>query len=145
MKQLRKHLMAALLDGDNIRKRSICYAYSGTTAATTDRNPPTQIVAMQPSINTYGSVVSPATAQSTAPYVGGSGLWRYASSDSATIASSPGYFTDGLKLGMKTGDVMIYVHQSSYGTSPDVSLGVLVTTNSTAGFNMAIGGVIQSS
>jgi len=45
---------------------------------------------------------------------------------------------------MKTGDAMIYVHQSSYGTSPDVALGVLVTSNSSAGFNMAIGGVIQS-
>ncbi len=121
-------------------------AYSGTTAATTDRNPPINLLSvMQPVQNTYASVLSPTTAQSTAHYVGGAALWYYRSSDSATIASSPGYFTDGLNLGMKTGDVMMYVHQSSYGTSPDLSFGVLVSSNSTAGFNMAIGGVIPSS
>lgn len=122
-------------------------AYYGTTAASTDRNPPICLTGGlgQPSRNTYNSVLSPSTAQSTAQYVGGGNLWYYRSSDSSTIASSPGYFTDGLQLGMKTGDVMMYVHQSSYGTSPDLAMGVLVTSASTAGFNMAIGGVIQSS
>ena len=121
-------------------------AYSGTTAASSDRNPPINLIgALSPPKNTYAGVLSPTTAQSTALYVGGAGLWYYRSSDSSTIACSVGYFTDGLSLGMKTGDAMIYVHQSSYGTSPDIALGVLVTSNSTAGFNMAVGGVIQSS
>lgn len=121
-------------------------AYSGTTAATTDRNPPLNFLSLMGGPkNTYAGVLSPTSAQSTASYVGGAALWYYRSSDSATIASSPGYFTDGLQLGMKTGDVMFYVHQSSYGTSPDFSIGVIVTSNSSAGFNMAIGGVIQSS
>ena len=122
-------------------------AYYGTTAASTDRNPPICLTGglAQPSRNTYNGVLSPTTAQSTAGYVGGGNVWYYRSSDSSTIGSSPGYFTDGLSLGMKTGDAMIYVHQSSYGTSPDLAFGVLVSSNSTAGFNMAIGGVIQSS
>lgn len=122
-------------------------AYSGTTAASSDRNPPLCLTGGigQPSVNTYNGVLSPTTAQSTAPYVGGTNLWYYRSSDSATIASSPLYFTDGLQLGMKSGDVMMHVRQSSYGTSPTLSFGVLVTTDSTAGFNLAQGGVIQSS
>lgn len=124
----------------------VCWAYFGTTAASTDRNPPVNLLsAGRGPQNTYAGVLSPTTSQSTAPYVGGMGLWYYRSSDSSTIASSVGYFTDGLQLGMKTGDVMMYVHQSSYGTSPDLSFGVLVTSNSTAGFNLAVGGVIQSS
>ena len=121
-------------------------AYYGTTAASTDRNYPVNLIgALNGPKNTYAGVLSPSTAQSTAAYVGGCGLWYYRSSDSSTIASSPGYFTDGLALGMKTGDVMLYVAQSSYGTSPSVAMGVLVSSNSTAGFNLAIGGVIQSS
>ena len=122
-------------------------AYYGTTAASTDRNPPICLTGglAQPSRNTYNSVLSPSSVQSTAAYVGGGNVWYYRSSDSSTIACSAGYFTDGLQLGMKTGDAMIYVHQSSYGTSPDLAFGVLVSSNSTAGFNMAVGGMIQSS
>ncbi|HQU17307.1 MAG TPA: hypothetical protein PLO69_14595 [Gammaproteobacteria bacterium] len=122
-------------------------SYKGTTAASTDRNPPINLLSViggGPK-NTYAGVLSPTTAQSTAFYVGGAGLWYYRSSDSSTLVQTAGYFTDGLGLGMKTGDVMFCVHQTSYGTSPDLSVGVVVTTDSTAGFNMAIGGSIQSS
>ena len=121
-------------------------AYFGTTAASTDRNPPLNMTSQfgGPK-NTYAGVLSPTTAQSTASYVGGASLWYYRSSDSSTIACSAGYFTDGLQLGMKTGDAMIYVHQTSYGTSPDIAFGVVVSSNSTAGFNLAAGGLIQSS
>ena len=122
-------------------------AYSGTTAASTDRNPPINLLGAigRGPQNTYAGVLSPTTAQSTANYVGGANLWYYRSSDSSTIACSVGYFTDGLQLGMKTGDAMIYVHQTSYGTSPDIAFGVLVSSNSTAGFNIAAGALIQSS
>jgi hypothetical protein len=121
-------------------------AYYGTTAASTDRNPPINIIPSFGRVqNTYAGVLSPSSVQSTANYVGGAGLWYYRSSDSSTLACAAGYFTDGLQLGMKTGDAMIYVHQSSYGTSPDIALGVIVTSASSAGFNMAVGGLIQSS
>jgi hypothetical protein len=132
----------------------VLYAYRGSaTEATTDRNAPIQICGvLSPGINTFGSVLSPTTAQSTANYVGGASLWYYRSSDSATIASSPGYFTNGGLLGMKTGDVMLYVSQSSYGTSPAFGIGVLTTTAGTSAggaytgaFNLAQGAVIQNS
>jgi len=147
MKRITKGVLGALFDGDSLRKRSICFAYSGTTAGTTDQNPPVNLTnAIGRHINTYNGVLSPTTAQSTAPYVGGPGnIWYYRSSDSSTIACSVGYFTDGLSLGMRSGDLMIYVHQTSYGTSPDLAMGVLVTSNSSAGFNMAVGALIQSS
>ena len=123
-------------------------AYSGSTELTSVANPPRQIAhGGAPIANARGAMTGlvNTTAQSTAPYVGGCSLWYYCSSDSATIASSPGYFTDGLALGMRSGDVLMVVNQSSWGTSPSFSLGVIVTTNSTAGFNLTQGGVIQSS
>lgn len=124
-------------------------AYSGgpsTTVASTLQNPPVNLLSVMGTLqNGMAKVLSPTTAASTAPYVGGCALWYYRSSDSSTLAQTAGYFTDGLALGMKTGDVMFCVHQTSYGTSPDFSIGVIVTTDSTAGFNMAQGGAIQSS
>lgn len=121
-------------------------AYSGTTASSTLRNPPINLLSVMQTVqNDSAGVLSPTTARSTANYVGGCGLWYYRSSDSATIASSPGYFTDGLQLGMKTGDIIFIVSQSSYGTSPSMAVGCIVSSNSTAGFNAAIGAVIQSS
>lgn len=123
-------------------------AYSGSTASSSLANPPVLLVRgmgqlTNQSANLLG--IAGTSIASTLPFVGGTGLWYYCSSDSATIASSPGYFTDGLSLGMRIGDVMMVVNQSSYGTSPSFSMGVIGTSNSTAGFNLVIGGVIQSS
>lgn len=123
-------------------------AYSGSTALTSVANPPRQIASGgAPSYNQSANLLGIAgtSIASTLPFVGGNSLWYYCSSDSATIASSPGYFTDGLKLGMRAGDVLLVVNQSSYGTSPSFSIGVLGTSNSTAGFNLVQGGVVQSS
>lgn len=129
------------------------YAYHGSaTEASSDRNPPIQIVSIAPTINTYGSILGTATAQSTQRYDNGGSLWYYRSSDSSTLVQTAGYFADGQARGMRSGDVMMCVHQTSYGTSPDLSFGVLVSTNcstagtgSTGAFNMAIGGALQSS
>lgn len=154
MKRNTKGLLAALFDGDQLRKRSICFVYHGSaTEASSDRNPPVQMVALiAPTINTYGSILGTATAQSTQRYDNGGALWYYRSSDPTTLAMNAGYFTDGQSRGMKTGDVMMVVEQSSYGTSPTFKVGVLVSTNcttsgvgSTGAFNMAIGSVISSS
>ena len=123
-------------------------AYSGSTALTSVANPPRQIATGgAPIANVSGNLLGIAgtSIASTLAFVGGNSLWYYCSSDSATIASSPAYFTDGLALGMRAGDVMMVVNQSSYGTSPSFSMGVIGTSNSTAGFNLVIGGVIQSS
>ncbi len=123
-------------------------AYMGSTELTSVANPPRQIATGgaplgNVSANLLG--ISGTTKASTLPFVGGCSLWYYCSSDSATIASSPAYFTDGLALGMHSGDVMMVVNQSSYGTSPSFSMGVIGTSNSTAGFNLVQGGVVQSS
>lgn len=121
-------------------------AYSGSTAASSVANPPICITGggLSPSLNASANVLG-SSLQSTAPYVGGNSIWRYTSSDASTLLQGVGYFTDGLALGMKIGDVLINVRQSSLGTSPSVVMGVLVTTDSTAGFNLALGGVIASS
>lgn len=120
-------------------------AYSGSTQLSSVANPPRQIATGgAPIANAVGNILS-ASGNTTGTFVGGCSLWYYCSSDSATIASSPGYFTDGKQLGMRMGDVMLVVNQSSLGTSPALSMGVVGTSNSTAGFNLVIGGVIQSS
>ena len=131
-----------------VERNLVCYAYSGSTAVSSLANPPRQIAhGGSPIVNQSGNLlgISGTSIASTLPFVGGTSLWYYCSSDSATIASSPAYFTDGLALGMRSGDVMLVVNQSSYGTSPSFSIGVIGTSNSTAGFNLVIGGVIQSS
>lgn len=77
---------------------------------------------------------------------GGTRLWVYYSSDTSTLIQAPGYFTDGYQLGMRNGDFIINGYASSRGASPSaVQLGIIVTTNSTAGFNVAIGAAIASS
>lgn len=120
-------------------------AYSGSTAASSVANPPICILpGLSPTLNASGNVVG-SSLQTTATFAGGNSLWRYTSSDATTLTKGVGYFTDGLALGMKNGDAIIIVEQSSLGTSPVVSMGVLITTNSTAGFNCASGGVITSS
>ena len=138
-------------------ERTFCfYVYAGSTGTslgTSLANPPINLVRglgaiMNPSGNMLGSVNAAAgftSLASTNVFSGGSGLWYYCSSDSATIATSPGYFTDGLQLGMRIGDVIFNVAQSSYATSPTLAIGVLGTTNSTAGFNQVAGAVIQNS
>lgn len=120
-------------------------AYSGSTAASSVANPPICILpGLSPTLNASGNVVG-SSLQTTAPFAGGNSIWRYTSSDASTLLQGPGYFTDGLALGMKIGDLMINVRQSSLGTSPSLNIGVLVTTDSTAGFNIATGAAIASS
>ena len=120
-------------------------AYQGSTLGASAANPPILLARGLGSINNTGGNVLGSSLQTTQPYNGGSGIWYYASSDGSTVLQGAGYFTDGLYLGMRIGDVLISVSQSSLGTSPTCQFGVLVTTNSNAGFNVAIGAAIQSS
>jgi len=56
-----------------------------------------------------------------------------------------GFFTDGLQLGMKSGDVLMaptYTTQS--GTGYILVMGMLFSSNSTAGFNLSTDGTITS-
>lgn len=119
-------------------------AYSGTTAASSVQNPPVNLARGIAALTSTAAVLG-ATGLS-GPVLGGTGLWVYSSTDTSTLLQGPGYFTDGAKLGMRTGDMIMNVYASSLGATPSsIQLGCLVTTNSTAGFNVAIGAAIQSS
>lgn len=117
-------------------------AYSGSTAASSLANPPQQIAkGMGNIVNQSGAVVG-STAQ---PLVGGNGLWFYSSTDGSTKLQDTAYFTDGAQLGMRNGDVLIGVAASSVGsTTLTMCMGILITTNSTAGFNLSTGGTMTS-
>lgn len=121
-------------------------AYSGSTAATTAQNVP---VGLLPNATpTYGAAgqILGSSLHTTAAFAGGGfQIWKYNSSDASTLLQGAGYFTDGLALGMRIGDILIHARQSSLGTSPTMVMGVLVTTDSTAGFNIASAGAIASS
>lgn len=120
-------------------------AYQGSTALSSIANPPILLVRGVGQIaNASGNVLG-SSLQTTTKVAGGSGLWYYASSDGSTVLQSTGYFTDGATLGIRNGDVLISVSQSSLGTSPTMMVSVLMTTLSTQGFQATIGAAIQSS
>ena len=120
-------------------------AYSGSTAGSTSANPPVLLVGGTPTYGAANAVLGSSLNTTSAYYGGGFNIWKYNSSDASTLLQGAGYFTDGLALGMKYGDIMIHVCQTSLGTSPTMNIGVIVTTNSTAGFNINTGGAIASS
>lgn len=57
-------------------------------------------------------------------------LWGYRSTDAINTVAGAAYFTDGLKLGIKTGDFMLVSDQSSSTGLGSVGI---VTTVSTSG------------
>ena len=120
-------------------------AYQSSTLGVSAANPPILLSRGVGQINNTSGNVLGSSLQTTTPVAGGSGFWYYASSDGSTLLMGVGYFTDGLSLGMRNGDMLMSVSQSSLGTSPTCMIGVLMTTNSTAGFNVSVGAAIQSS
>jgi hypothetical protein len=117
-------------------------AYSGTTAASSLANPPILLVRGLGTLVNAGAVVG-STVQ---PNVGGTGLWYYASTDGSTLLQAAGYFSDGRLLGMRNGDFMLIAAATAVGsTTVGIGLGMLMTTNSTAGYNIAANALIASS
>ena len=112
-------------------------AYSGTTAASSLQNPPVLLArGMGVLTSTLAAVVGATT---PLKQTGGTGLWIYQSLDGATITSSIGYFTDGEQLGMRNGDfILISAATAAGSTTVGIALGLLMTTNSTAGYNTAL-------
>ncbi len=112
-------------------------AYSGTTAASSVQNPPLLIGrGLGMLTSTLAAVVG---ATSPLRQTGGTGLWIYQSLDGATITSSIAYFTDGQQLGMRNGDfILISAATAAGSTTVGMALGMLMTTNSTAGWNTAL-------
>lgn len=97
--------------------------YYGTTSASTLANPP--VVIAQPMMGGLGN----------APFLQGSKLWMWQSTNYSTDIEAGGtpIITDGLALGMKTGDVMIsVVSVSTSDIIPFLQLSV-ITSVTTAG------------
>lgn len=110
-------------------------AYQGTTSTGVVPNPPRVLIGSQ------GSTVAPASTSVAA----GKALWWYQSTHALSDITGVGFFTDGDRLGMKTGDVMIaptWTTQS--GTGHILVIGMLFSSNTTAGFNLTTGGSITS-
>jgi len=118
-------------------------AYTGTTAATSLQNPPLCLArGMGYTVNQAGAVLGSTALGQT----GGNGLWYYASTDTSTLTQAAGYFTDGQSLGMRQGDILLSCYASSVAsTTVLLQVGILMTTNSTQGWNTAIAGCISSS
>lgn len=111
-------------------------AYSGSTAASSAANPPMMI---GPS-----AIGGRFAANSTSVYAGAR-LWFYNSSDGSTVLQGAGYFTDGKKLGMRVGDVLLAVCAATQSSTDHILVaGILVTTDSTAGWNLSTGGTMTS-
>lgn len=90
-------------------------AYLGTTAGTSVQNPPRIIAPVDTA--RIGSSAGPIAAR----------LWLYASTEAnSTAAFVANYFTDAKAIGMRDGDVVIYVHRNStVTTSAIVGMGVV--------------------
>ena len=113
-------------------------AYSGSTAATP--NPPISLV------HGIGGFQPASTFGSTKPFVGGTGLWFYTSTNLTTDMTSAGstnFFADALALGMRNGDLVIGVQYTSAGSSFIVFAGAIQGL-STAGAYFSSGGLMTS-
>lgn len=98
-------------------------AYKGSTAASSEANPPRCITAGM--WGKRSTNVLPST-------VGGQNLWLYNSTDSSTDFITTGWFVDAYYLGMKEGDLIMGAVTT--GSSASVYVGVIgaVTTNGAA-------------
>lgn len=75
---------------------------------------------------------------------GGMQVWRYNSTNLTTDLMVAGFFTDGRDLGMQVGDLLVGTQWTSAGSSFVSFMGVLTTTNSSAGWNLSTGGTMTS-
>ena len=95
-------------------------AYVGTTAASSVANPPI-LIARGLAGGILGSSVQ------------GTGLWFYSTTDLSSVLSTGSYFTDGLFLGMRVGDVVIGAAGGSIGSTAQFAYQGLIMTATTAG------------
>lgn len=123
-------------------------AYVGTSAASSLQNLPINIINGLATQNSpvAGTLFSATAATSYAAFGGGIGLWMYQSSDpTSTITGTNTYFTDGLQLGMRNGHVIICQAATSLGSTVFLmGMGILYSTNSSAGFSVVPGGILYS-
>jgi hypothetical protein len=106
-------------------------AYSGSTAASSVANPPIRIGgAMTNTCNTLSTAGS------------GAQLWLYNSSHSSTQLTDTDFFSDAYYLGMKKGDVVMFM--GSTGSSGAVGLGILGAVTTSGAALSSTGGIVSS-
>lgn len=109
-------------------------SYTGTTA--TSPNPPRCAVP---------AMSGPLANSSTSIAGRGAQLWIYNTSDGSTNLMNTGYFTDGKQLGMRLGDMLMALCWTTESATGHITvMGALITTNSTAGWNLSTGGTLTS-
>ncbi len=103
-------------------------AYIGSTAASSIANPPSLL---QRPLGPGARLGSNATAANVPIRLG---LWVFGSTDTTSSPFTAGYFSDGYEIGMKQGDVVICVGQTSTVSSSQVlMLGCVSSVSSTGG------------
>jgi len=116
-------------------------AYSGATAASSVANPPRCIAGG----GLYG-VPGDTTGLSTnpdSPNNQGGSLWYYASTNLTTDIVASNFFSDGKRLGMRPGDLVMGVQFSSAGSSVETFFGS-ITGVSTGGASLSTGSLVTS-
>ncbi len=100
--------------------------YYGSTAVSTSRNPPVQMMSVM-----GGKIQYPGDL-STAP--SGGNWWYYVSTNAVADVQGVGAFTDGGALGMQNGDLLFGTLVSSAGTTSFLHYyGTLCSTNNSNG------------
>jgi gentisate 1,2-dioxygenase len=114
-------------------------AYSGTTALSSAANPP-RLLGRGIGYITGGSSIGPVIGTNTASSQGAVGGVYHSTDPTSYIVATGGsaYFSDGHRLGMRMGDIIMIVSSTAYASTVGVQLGfgVLLTTDSTAGWGI---------
>lgn len=118
-------------------------AYFGSTQLSSVQNPP-QLTSRPAGAATILGTSGLTAWSSGVTRAAGMQRWQYISTNLTTDLTSAGFFIDGKLLGMQVGDVMDAVSYTSAGSSFVLIHGVLVTSNSSAGWNLTTGGAFTS-
>ena len=114
-------------------------AYSGSTAASSVTNPPRLLI---PALGGVANTTGLTTGAHVQASQGGQ-LWFYSSTNLSTDLFVSNFFTDGLELGMRPGDIVIGNQFSSAGSSVETYI-ASVTGVSTSGATLSTGGSLTS-
>ncbi len=157
MKRNTKGLLAALFDGDQLRKRSICHAYMGSTQSSSLINMPMMLAEaggagadLHITGGTTLYINNDYGASTAGTYKKGQGfgqrLWIYHTTDMTSAPWDSAYFTDAGKQGMRPGDVMMLVRQgTSLGTSQYLSIGVIGNVSTSGAAYLSTQSILTSS
>lgn len=118
-------------------------AYFGSTELSSVANPP-QLIGASAGARTILGTSNLTAWSSGVTRAGGVQTWRYVSTNLTTDLNTAGFITDGQRLGMQVGDLLLAVSYTSAGSSFVTFFGVLTTTNSSAGWNSSTGSAITS-